>query len=277
MSNLKQLRQKYNGQIDPLDFDLLLASALGKTREFVFTYPETRLTATQTKTFIKNLRRRQKGEPLAYLVGHKEFFGLDFLVNKNVLIPRPETELMVEEVLKNKKIKTVADIGTGSGCIAISLAKNNPGLKVYATDVSAGALKVARQNAKKHNVKIIFKKGSLLKPLKNVRLDAIAANLPYLPAGRQVAGRAWKNNSSAESTGLKFEPASALFAGKKGLQLYKELFKQIRPGDKKIIFLEIDPRQTSLIKSLIKKYFPKAGIEIKKDLCGRDRLVIVKI
>lgn len=264
-----EAEKKYGQSIDLLDLDLLLAAAFKKTREFLYIHPEQKISARQFNNFKKLLARRKRGEPLAYLLGHKEFYGLDFKVNKNTLIPRPETEIMVAEILKNKNIKTIADIGTGSGCIAIALAKNNPNLKVYATDISAQALPVAKTNAKKHRVKIIFKKGNLLDPIKNIKLDAVAANLPY-------GWKSWKNNTSAETKGLKFEPSIALFTDKNGLQLYEELLKQLRGGHYKIIFLEIDPRQTKLITPLIKKYLPTAKVEIKKDLGCRDRLVIIK-
>ncbi len=302
MLNLKQLRQKSAGQLDPLDFDLLLSAALKKPREFLYIHPEQKITAGQLNNFKKLLARRKRGEPLAYLLGHKEFFGLDFKVNKNVLIPRPETEIMVEAAARqisninpeysgqisnkiqnqNNKIILV-DVGTGSGCIPIALSKvlNIKNIKIFATDISAKALKVAQYNAKKHGVKIIFKKGHLLKPILSTMKQfnnltmIITANLPY-------GWKAWKNNTSAEAKGLKFEPAIALFTDKNGLQLYEELLKQISQINIQylisniFIYLEIDPRQTKLIKPLIKKYLPVAKVEIKKDLGSRDRLVIIK-
>ena len=126
---------------------------------------------------------------------------------------------MVEEVLKNKKIKRLADIGTGSGCIAIALAKNNPELKIYAADISAKALIIARKNAKKYKLKnIIFKKGNLLEPIKNIKLDAVVANLPYL--SKKIYKKNYHN--------LKFEPKNAMLAGKDGLDYYRKLFEQIK-------------------------------------------------
>ena len=202
-----------------LDAEILLSWTLNKPKSYLFTYPEKKLTQAQLAKFEKYISRRSKNEHVAYLTSHKEFYGLDFLVNKNVLIPRPETELLVEEVLKNKKIKRLADIGTGSGCIAIALAKNNPELKIYAADISAKALIIARKNAKKYKLKnIIFKKGNLLEPIKNIKLDAVVANLPYL--SKKIYKKNYHN--------LKFEPKNAMLAGKDGLDYYRKLFEQIK-------------------------------------------------
>jgi release factor glutamine methyltransferase len=188
--------------------------------------------------------------PIAYLTHHKEFFDLDFVVNKNVLIPRPQTEILVEEILKNKNIKTIADIGTGSGCIAVALAKNRPHWQVYATDVSAPALRVARANAKKNHVKINFKKGDLIKPLKNIMLDAVVANLPYLPNKLKT------HLNTPETRGLKFEPARALFSGPDGLDLLKKFFQQLEEREQKpkYIYLEFDPNQTAYIRTVAERF-----------------------
>ena len=118
--------QRKNIPSATLDADILLSHTLNKDKAFIYAHPNHSLTQNQVTKFKKLINHRAKGEPVAYLIGHKEFYKLNFMVNKNVLIPRPETELLVDEVLKNKKIKTIADIGTGSGCIAIALAKNNP-------------------------------------------------------------------------------------------------------------------------------------------------------
>jgi len=279
MAILRVLLQQFK-KIDRLDTEIICAYALEKSRAWVLARPDYQLTRAQEKKIRALLIRRAAGEPLAYLTGHKEFFGLDFLVDKRVLVPRPETELLVEEVLKEKNIKTIADIGTGSGCVAVALVKNNPGLKIYAGDISASALVVARRNAARHGAKIIFKKGDLLAPFKNIRLDAIVANLPY-------GWKEWKNNCSMETRGLKFEPTEALFTGRHGLQLYEKLLRQIKEiflsnpfyliPNTFHLFLEFDPRQTALLKKLIKKYLPDSSVETKTDLAGRDRVAIIKI
>ncbi|OGF21082.1 protein-(glutamine-N5) methyltransferase, release factor-specific [Candidatus Falkowbacteria bacterium RIFOXYB2_FULL_38_15] len=253
--------------ISPLDAEILLSFVIKKSKEFLYTYPEHKLTIGQIKNFKNLVNRRTKDEPVAYLTNHKEFYGLNFYVNKNVLIPRPETETLVEEIIENNKNKkiTIADIGTGSGCIAITLAKFLPKAKIHATDICKKALNVASKNAETHNVKINFIQGDLLEPLKNKKIDIVVANLPY-------GWKEWKNISSAETSGLNFEPQKALFTEENGLYLYRKLFEQIQLPV--TLYLEFDPRQKKDLQKIIKKYLPKYKIKIKKDLAGRDRVLI---
>jgi len=302
---VRQALQKTTNQLKnlknpALEAEILLSHILKKNREFLFTYPGKELTEAQFKNYKKLAVRRLKGEPVAYLTGQKEFYGLNFFVNKNVLIPRPETELMVEEAVElitclagrqaHNKCITLIDVGTGSGCIAITLSKilesklPITNYKLLAIDISKLALAIAKKNAKFHviNKRIKFIHGDLLKPVilnskflnHNSKL-IILANLPY-------GWKEWKNNCSMETAGLKFEPDIALFAEKKGLKLYEDLFEQIIELTKfkplsLNLFCEFDPRQTSLMRKLIKKYFPSAKLQIKKDLAGRNRLAIIKI
>jgi len=285
---LLQAKQK----IDALDAELLLAHILKKPREWVLVHPEARVHKVyKVKKFIKLVNQRAKGVPLAYLTGHKEFFGLDFEVNKNVLIPRPETERMVELVieeikrLKDQKI-TMLDVGTGSGCIPVAIVnhirhnfspyqgeREGVCLKTIAIDISKKALTVARRNARKHKVEIKFLRGDLLSPiLKSCVIHhtsslIITANLPYLT-----------NKQFNSSPSIQHEPKLALVAGRDGLRYYRILLKQIRKlleikNLKLEIFLEIDPSQSPHITKLIKSLLPNAKIEIKKDLTGLDRVV----
>ncbi len=289
-----------------LEAEILLSHILKKPREFLLAHPEKQLTKLQIANYKLLTAKRTKGTPIAYLTGHKQFYGLDFIVNKNVLIPRPETELMVDEALnllrsmlrsKTNKKTIIADIGAGSGCIIISIIKNLfpnyqlppvaherrggriSNFKFLATDISRSALAVARKNAKKHNVvnppagEIKFYQGNLLEPLiKNLEIRnynlVILANLPYLTPA-QI-----KNSPT-----IKYEPKIALSADKDGLKYYRRLFKQlIQITNYKLqitIFCEIDPRQITSFKKLIKKYLPAAKIQIKKDLSGRNRLIII--
>ena len=279
-----------------LEAEILLSEILKKPREFLLAYGEKKLTAGQISNFKFQISKRLKGEPIAYLTGHKEFYGLDFKVNKNVLIPRPETELMIEEALKLtthiSRPMTLADIGTGSGCIIITLAKlldkesKTTNYELWGIDISKKALIVAGQNAKTHLVAkdIKLKCGNLLGPILKNNKSAVSrqpliilANLPY-------GWKEWKNNSSADTIGIKFEPPSALYAGKNGLALYEKLFRQIKElrakkhGSENIYALcEFDPRQTAKIKQLIKRELPKASCQIKKDLSGLNRLIIIEI
>ena len=262
-----------------LDAEVLLSNVLKKPKEFLYTYPEKELTNQQTEKFKKLISRRAKFEPIAYLTNQKEFYGLNFYVDKCVLIPRPETELLVEEVLsqiyklqtKSYKI-TIADIGTGSGCIAITLAKHLPKATIYAADISKTALTLAKKNAKKHQVKIKFYQGDLIKPLKNKKIDLIVANLPYLDDN-------YKNLlKSSNKMSLKFEPKMALRGGKFGLDVYQRLFIQINQlkNKPKLIIGEIPHCYLNQTKKLTKKYFLKKEIIIKKDLAGLNRILIIK-
>ena len=289
--------------LDTTETELLIAHILKKPREFILAHPEQEITKAKKQKIIKNIKERSKGVPIAYLIGHKEFFGLDFLVNKNVLIPRPDTELMVELVLKEiqsypYKLKAksykLIDVGTGSGCIPISILKTlnkfpprlpaemvgggTRGVLAFAIDISPQALTIARKNARINKTKIKFLQGNLLEPfIKTYKLKPkshkliITANLPYLTP------KQFKQEPS-----IQHEPKLALVAGNDGLKYYKKLLQQIRQLSKSynlkpISYFEIDPSQTSSIKKLIKKILPQAKIEIKKDLAGLDRVVIIKI
>src|SRR3989338_5133888 len=218
-------------------------------RAWLYGYPEQKLTSAQLKIFKQFITRRINHEPVAYIIGHKEFYGLDFLVNRNVLIPRPETEILVDEALKEMtryKLRatryTVVDIGTGSGAIvvaiAVEVARSLPqarpvawprgdAITCFATDISRAALRVAKQNAKQHGVeeKIKFFHGNLLKPFLPPTYYIlpthllITANLPYLPT------REWRG---AMPEVRNFEPRGALDGGKTGLDYYRKLFEQLK-------------------------------------------------
>ena len=283
---IKQIKTK-NKNIDQTKIDLVLSYIIKKPKEFLYTHPKYKLSLKEKAVLKWHLNSIKKGKPLAYITKQKEFFGLNFYVNENVLIPRPETELLVEEVLselrtQNSELRTILiDVGTGSGCIPIAILKNlrtyDLGLTTYAVDISKKALRVAKKNATKHNVNINFLQGNLLSPiLNNYELLAmnyglvITANLPYL------------TSEQMSEPSIQAEPKNALYGGKDGLELYKKLLKQIQylvAHNLELItlFLEIDPTQTKKIKLLIKKYLPNADIQIKKDLSGLDRVVKIEI
>lgn len=277
---IQELNKKYFGKIDYLDSELIISHAIKKPRSFILAHPEHKLTAAQLKRTESFFKRRIKWEPLAYILGYKEFYGLEFKVNKNVLVPRPETELIVDEVLSlishSSHPITIIDVGTGSGCIIISLAKIL-NLKFFTIDISPKALVVAKKNAKLHDVfdNIKFIHGNLIEPiLKNKKLIIdnceliITANLPYLTP-KQIK----------ESPTIKREPRLALVAGHDGLKYYKKLIGQIRqlknsrPDIRITIFCEIDHTQTGNFKKLIKKELPGAEAEVLKDMHCLDRLV----
>lgn len=214
-------------------------------------------------------------KPESYILGKTCFYGFEFRVTKDTLIPRPETELLTEIVLKkineiDKPVKLV-DVGTGSGCIAITLfkeTKEQKDIKIFATDISEKALKVAKNNAKKHKAKVKFLKGDILNPLKE-KIDVIVTNLPY------VSDKEYENLPPEVKN---FEPKLALWAGKDGLLLYNQLLRQAKEKLKKngLIFLEISPMQEEKIKKLIKNSSPKCEIKIYKDYAGLARIVEIK-
>jgi len=269
--------QRASGKEAPIDAEILLAHALKISREELLAHNERIVPAFALAKFHSLVARRAKHEPVAYLVGHKEFFGLQFAVNKHVLIPRPETELIVEEALYSLLTThyfLVVDIGTGSGAIAIAIAKNAPNATVIATDISKPALKLAEHNATLNDVddRIVFRRDNLVSQvIRSAHLRdgvIITANLPYLPT------KVWQK---APADVKKFEPRTALDGGKDGLKYYDELFHQIVARNiKATVICEIDPSQKRSFPRLAKRHFPNAKVEIKNDLAGRPRVVIIK-
>ena len=231
------------------------------------------------------MKKDESEKPFAYIRGWSEFYKLRFKVNPDVLIPRPETELLVDEVLKlikNEEFKVknfppIVEIGTGSGNITISIAKNARQVKIVASDVSPKALKVAAANAKFHNIadQIEFIHSDLLESL-NSTLSTLhsplilVANLPYIPSNRIP---------TLDSSVKDFEPMLALDGGIDGFELYRKLFAQM--NDKKffpkILLAEIDEDHEQIAQKESKKYFPKSKIEIKKDLSGRVRFFCITL
>ena len=192
-----------------LEAEVLLCYVLKKDKSWLYSHQFNILSSDRTRRYQKLIVRRKEGVPTAYLTHSKEFFGLNFYVSESVLIPRPETELLVEGALKFRKRRPkILDVGTGSGNIIISIAKNRKG-DFYASDIAAESLKIARKNAAKHKVKIKFYKSDLFKNLPQIKFDLIIANLPYL----------WNNYP-------KFEPRTALDGGKNGLKIIENFFKQ---------------------------------------------------
>jgi release factor glutamine methyltransferase len=265
--------------------ELLLAHVLKKPREFLIAHPELNISKIQEIRYAYLSWKLRRGYPLAYLTGHREFYGLDFLVNKHTLVPRPETELMVElaaQAIKSHKLKVkscvLIDVGTGSGCIPISiqrtLNKKQGASECIAVDISKPALRIAKKNAKKHAVDITFLHGNLLQPLTNQRSLItdhcsliITANLPYLTQAQ------FDSEASIQK-----EPHSALVADDNGLALYKKLLQQIkllianyRPSI--TLFMEIDPAQAKPLTSHCKEQFPHGTLETHKDLLGHNRII----
>ncbi len=286
MTILQTLR---NSKLPPLDAELILSHVLTKTREYLFTHPEKKLTKPQISKFYGLAKRRLKGEPVAYLTGKKEFFGLEFLVDKNVLVPRPETELIVEEALKRFRIydlgfTNVVDIGTGSGNIIISIARSlrrakRNKINFYAVDISRKALNIAKKNAGKNKLEksIKFIKSDLLGYFlkKKIGLEnvLIVANLPY------VSPEIYKKYRE----NLKFEPKRALISGDKGLRHYKRLIGEVRRicvarhALRATCFMEISPEQKDRLSRIVRKALPTAKIKVFKDISGKVRIAEISI
>ena len=251
-------------RIAPLDADVLLAHALGITKEDLYAHPEAPVDAERDAVFRGLLERRASGEPVAYLRGFKDFYGLRFAVDPRVLIPRPETETLVDAVLASGA-RLVADIGTGSGAIAVALAVHSPEVRVIATDISADALAVARENAAAHGVadRIDFRQGDLFEPV-HERVDAVAANLPYLT---DESVEEWTD----ERTSLAFEPRTAVLAGADGLahirRAIADLPRVLGPGG--VAFFECDPPQARALAA-------EHGGEVLRDLAGNERVLVLR-
>ncbi|MDD5489967.1 MAG: peptide chain release factor N(5)-glutamine methyltransferase [Candidatus Moranbacteria bacterium] len=286
--NIKEILQ--STLLSPLDTEILLSLAVNKPKEYLFSHPEKKLNKPQILRYKFYVARRLSGEPIAYITGKKEFYGLEYEVDKNVLIPRPETELLVELALKKIQTAeyeipdTLIDIGTGSGNIVVSIAKNIPAkqrkkMQFYATDISKEALFMAKKNAKRHKVakNIKFVQSDLLEFANKKKIGGnitIVANLPY------VSDSLYKKNKH----NLKYEPKKALLSKKGGLRHYEKMLRQI----KKIIqitnyrllitaLLEISPEQKTALAKIAKRELPLAKIKFLKDLSGKWRIAKLSV
>ena len=252
---------------------VLLSHVLEQPQTWILAHSEAALSATQQAKLTALIARLKQGEPLPYLTGRQEFFGLSFEVSPAVLIPRPETELLVETALRWLRLHpaadSVLDVGTGSGCIAISLAVHAPVLRVIATDLSAKALSIAQRNAEVHHVeaRITCVQADLI-PKDLGRFDLICANLPYVPTSKL-----------AEVNSLPFEPILALDGGPDGLALIKRCLAyapaHIRaPG---MLLFEIESSTSNAAIALARKAFPPAKVTLLPDLAGKERLLTIEL
>ncbi|MBE3587374.1 MAG: peptide chain release factor N(5)-glutamine methyltransferase [Thermoanaerobacteraceae bacterium] len=270
--------QQKNIPAAPLEAEVLLAHVTGLDRPGLYREAGRRLTPREEARLWELLHRRAAGEPVAYLTGRREFMGLDFLVTPDVLIPRPETELLVETALALLRGHCtqrllLADVGTGSGAIAVSLARYFPAATIYATDLSAAALAVAVENARRHGVsgRICFLQGDLLSPVQEIlppgSLSLVAANLPYIPS--REMGRLMPDVAL-------YEPRLALDGGDDGLALYRRLIpgahRLLVPGG--YLLMEIDPAQAPSFAPLLPE--EDWSYRVERDLAGRERLVVAR-
>lgn len=265
-----------------LDAQVLLSFVLGVNSAHLFTHGDEIVPTEAIETYQRLIARRARHEPVAYLTQTKAFFRHDFFVNNHVLIPRPDTEIMVEAAINFVRPQSVfIDIGTGSGAIAIScaLATQRP---TFAIDVDAGALAVAQHNASTLQAPITFAQGSLFTPFTEYEVPSdhliVTANLPYLTPWQ------WQ---ALDADVKEYEPKLALVGGADGLALYDELCTQIRAYlheqsrlGKRIavdLLIEIDPSQKLTAPALLKSHFPDARIQLTRDMSGKERLVTASI
>ena len=224
--------------------------------------------------YLEGIHRMEQGEPLGYVLGYEWFYGYDFIVNEDVLIPRPETEELVglvlalyDEYFPDKEV-TVFDVATGSGAIGISLNKEEPNMKVIASDISEAALKVAKRNCDKFQADVTFLCGNMLDPYieKDYHCDILVCNPPYI-----------KQDEVLESSVVDFEPNVALFGGEDGLKFYRDVFEHADKVCKEhaLLAFEMGYDLGQSLSLLAKKYFPDAKITVHKDINQKDRMLTI--
>jgi release factor glutamine methyltransferase len=255
-----------------LDGQVLLAHVAHKSRSWILAHPDFVLSEEQVKILQDARRSLKAGMPLPYILGHWEFFGLEFVVTPHVLIPRPETEILVEQALhwleKRSGTQRVLELGVGSGCISVSLAVHNPLLQVVAVDISPQAIAVARKNAQRHQVanRFQFVISDLCSAIRG-RYDLLCANLPYIPT------------SELQNLPVsKHEPQLALDGGCSGLDLIQR-FLQSAPcllAEKGLILAEIEASQGKAALDLAMDYFPQAQVRMVQDYSGNDRVLRIE-
>lgn len=233
---------------------------------------------TELQELYENgIKRLLENEPLAHVLGYEWFYGYRFQVNEDVLIPRPETEELIANILAeydqyfaNAEDVTLADIGTGSGAIAISLKKEADAMNIMGTDISEKAIAVACENARQNNAAVPFMVGDMLEPLidRNLKIDILVSNPPYIPIYEEM-----------EASVVDYEPHVALFGGEDGLKFYRIIFENCRKvlKDKAMMAFEMGWNQKDAMEKLVKSYFPNDRFEIIKDMSGKDRMLFIYI
>ncbi len=280
--SLADLLRLADRRLSAIDFgrltaEALLAHVLGLSRAQVLSRLQEPFPPELQPLWETLIERAAEGEPLAYLTGRREFYGLDFLVDRRVLVPRPETEQLVELGLQflaepafTAGSRRVLDVGTGSGILAVTLAVKCPVARIVANDVSAGALAVARANAGRHGVegRIAFVQSDLLSVFSPRSCDLLLANLPYIPSADLRALMVFRH-----------EPALALDGGPDGLEPYRRLLadapRVMAPGGR--MLLEIEDRRGPATIALAQSVFPAARVDLHRDLAGLDRVVEIAL
>lgn len=280
MATVKELIKQAESRLDDSNKDVNVAKVLfyhlanKEPHELYLMYDE-EVDKDLEKQFLMGMEEYYNGRPIQYIKGVETFFGRDFKVNENVLIPRYETEELVENILyrmddyfSGYKNITLCDVGTGSGAIAISLALEEPKLKVYATDISDLALTVAKENANNLKADVEFLAGDMLQPLieKNLKVDIFVSNPPYIPQEQEIEAVVKDN-----------EPHVALFGGNDGLHFYRKIFEGVNEllNERALLAFEMGFDQRELMEEALQKYFPNDPYEIIKDINGKDRMLFI--
>ncbi len=290
MPNLRTVIQETHRNLESaeipdarLEAEVMVMDVMRMPRQAIFAEQESQVSPQQEEQLAAIVERRLTREPLAYILNYREFYGVNLLVNPDVLIPRPETETMVEHALfmalmgMESRELVIADVGTGTGAIAVNLAIHLPAARIYASDAYDATLDVAAYNVRMHNVadRVTLLKGDLLEPLPEP-VDVIVANLPYLPTDR----------IPTLQPEIQWEPVAALDGGADGLDHIRRLLSQaatahggegarLKPHG--VILLEMDPEQFSEARSLASAAFPEAEITVEPDLAGQDRVLSISL
>lgn len=280
MATVKELIKQAESRLDDSNKDVNVAKVLfyhlanKEPHELYLMYDE-EVDKDLEKQFLMGMEEYYNGRPIQYIKGVETFFGRNFKVNENVLIPRYETEELVENILyriddyfSGYKNITLCDVGTGSGAIAISLALEEPKLKVYATDISDLALTVAKENANNLKADVEFLAGDMLQPLieKNLKVDVFVSNPPYIPQEQEIEAVVKDN-----------EPHVALFGGNDGLYFYRKIFEGVNEllNERALLAFEMGFDQRELMEEALQKFFPNDPYEIIKDINGKDRMLFI--
>ena len=280
MATVKQLINEAESKLDAEYKDVNVAKVLfyhlanKEPHELYLMYDEEVDPELEAK-FLAGMEEYYQGRPIQYIKGVETFFGRDFKVNEDVLIPRYETEELVENILyhiddyfSDYQTIDLCDVGTGSGAIAISLALEEPRTNVYASDISSKAIEVAKENAANLGANVNFMVGDLLEPLleKEIKVDIFVSNPPYIP-----------NNQEIEAMVKDNEPHVALFGGNDGLYFYRRIFKEVKPllKNRALLAFEMGFDQRELMEEALQTYFPDDRHEIIKDINGKDRMLFI--
>ncbi len=277
---LRELIRQSEAMLDEKDKDCNVAKVLfyhlaHKEPHQLYLMMDEEVDEELLKQFQDGMQRYMNGEPIQYINGKENFFSRDFIVNENVLIPRYETEELVENILykiddyfDDYSSIDLCDVGTGSGAIAITLALEEPKLNVVATDISKEALEVAKANASELDAQVTFYQGDMLEPLidRQQKFDIFVSNPPYIPQDQEI-----------ESVVKDNEPHVALFGGNDGLYFYRKIFKDVRYvlKDRALLAFEMGFDQRELMSQAVEQYFPGIPYEIIKDINGKDRMLFI--